>query len=67
MPGGMCLASMEHWVGVVMYLFCSHLRDIWGGLWISFGLVHCGRGLISVFQDFLVVLTKFSFWGIDIS
>ena len=54
MPGGMCLASMEQWVGIVVYLFCGRLRGVWGGIWISCGVVHCRGSLISIFQG--------SFW-----
>ena len=31
---------------------CNGSRGIWGLLWFSWGVVHSGKGLISVFREF---------------
>ena len=35
-----------------------HSRGIWEWLWFWCGEAHCGKGLISVFQEFLVSINK---------
>ena len=37
----------------------NHLRDIRDRLWFPRGVAHCGKGLISVFQEFLSSIDRF--------
>ena len=61
------------WRGV---LWAGVMGGMWGGFWFSYGVMHCGWGLISVFQGFFGSIgeafvlvwglgaTRLSFYGI---
>ena len=36
----------------------NYSRDIWGQPWLSFQMVYCGKGLITVFQQFFASIDK---------
>ena len=37
---------------------CGLSRDIWGWLWFSCGMEHCGESLISIFEEFFASIEK---------
>ena len=40
------------------YSHSRGIRGIWGWLWFSCGVAHCGKELISVFQEFFASIDK---------